>query len=259
MAPNLNLMFAAPPDQTQAALSYGVPVAHMAYRLGPGPALLRSAVPASLQGGLMMMDDQGCGGGRGDPLPFCRQVARECAARGFQGVVADWDSPLTPALGRLARALDQTLAEREWPLYLPEDYGSHEPHARLLVSSALSGGSLRQRLTEALAQHGRERVVLALERAAEDFPLPAPKGCGTPLRLEELRQMMRRLHPNVYFSEELCAQYFTYRSQDGQVRLVLYDSQDSLRQKLQTARNAGVARCLMAYPQVADLLPGLLR
>ena len=207
----------------------------------------------------MMMDDQGCGGGRGDPLPFCRQVARECAARGFQGVVADWDSPLTPALGRLARALDQTMAEREWPLYLPEAYASHAPHARLLVSSALSGGSLQQRLQEAVERFGAARVALAVERVAEDFFLPSPTGQGMPLTREELRQRLEERAPSVFFSSELCAHYFTYMSRQNGAHFVLFEDAGSIRKKLQVARNLGISSAVLAYPQVDDLLPELLK
>ena len=37
MQSNLKLILTAPPDQTRAAQRFGLPVAHVAYRVGAGP------------------------------------------------------------------------------------------------------------------------------------------------------------------------------------------------------------------------------
>lgn len=49
-----------------------------------------------------------------------------------------------------------------------------------MISSALSGGSLRQRLEEAVERYGPQRTTLAVERVAEDFFLPPQPGRGVP-------------------------------------------------------------------------------
>ena len=260
MTSNLNLILTAPPSQAHAALAFGAPVAHMAYRLGAGPRLYRGSIPLALRGGLLMMDDRGFSEKRGDASLFCQQVIRECAGRGFDGVVADWENPPGPGQVALARALDEALFVKGWPLYITEAYGSCTGHARVMISSALSGGSLTARLNEAGERYGMERVALAVERSAEDFTMPSPDGGGKPLSQEELRRLMERYHAQTYFSGALCAHYFTYRPEgNGSVHFVLFDDEGSIRKKLQVARGLGIRYGLMAYPQVADLLPGVLR
>lgn len=260
MTTNLNLILTAPPAQAHAALAFGVPVAHMAYRMGDGPRLFRGSIPLALRGGLLMMDDRGYSARPGDAASFCRQVIRECAGRGYDGVVADWENRPGPVQAALARALDQALADKGWPLYITEPYGNCTEHARVMISSAVSGGSLAARLGEAVERYGVGRVALAVERSAEDFSMPAPDGCGQKLSREELRERMETYRSPTFFSGELCAHYFTYRpAGEGGVHFVLFDDEGSVRKKLQVARNAGVRYGLMAYPQVADLLPGALR
>lgn len=260
MTSNLNLILTVPPSQAHAALAFGVPVAHMAYRMGAGPRLFRGSIPLALRGGLLMLDDRGFSAQQGENAPFCQQVIRECTGRGYDGVVADWENRPSSAQAALAQELDKVLADKGWPLYITEPYGSCTRHARVMISSAVSGGSLAARLSEAGEKYGIERVALAVERSAEDFTMPAPDGCGRSLSQEELRRLMEEYHSPTYFSGELCAHYFTYRpAGEGGVHFVLFDDEGSIRKKLQVARNAGVRYGLMAYPQVADLLPGVLR
>ncbi|MCD7760219.1 MAG: hypothetical protein LUH16_00350, partial [Clostridiales bacterium] len=79
----------------------------MAYRVGPGPELLRSQGPVPLRGGLLGLNAVSTVP-EGDPGHFCRQVVRECQARGAAGVLADWEPVrrfLLPPVRRLGQAL----------------------------------------------------------------------------------------------------------------------------------------------------------
>ena len=145
----------------------------------------------------MVVDDQGFDG-LGDPGPLCQEVVRECSARGFTGAVLDLDAKLPP-LERMAAALEEGFARRGWTLYVPEGYGAKLQRAKVMIPSALSGGSLALRLEEASGRFGTDRVALALQRAAEDFALPSPTGSGQPLTREELAQKRRQLNPSVFF------------------------------------------------------------
>ena len=182
-----------------------------------------------------------------------------CAARGFAGVLCDFEGPPLPLLSRALEALAGPLGKRGWPLYVPEPYGDRVEGARVLISSALSGGSLAQRLRDTQERYGRDRVVLAVERVAEDFYLPAPQGQGRPLTREELEALLEERKPSVFFSGELCAHYFTYMSRDNGAHFVLFDDAGSIRKKLQVAQSLGIVHALAAYPQVDDLLADILK
>ena len=63
----------------------------------------------------------------------------------------------------------------------------------------------------------------------------------------------------MFFSPDLCAHYFTYMSRQNGAHFVLFDDAGSIRKKLQVARNLGISSAVLAYPQVDDLLPELLK
>ena len=183
MREKTDLILAVTPAELSAARSFHLPLAHVAYRIGGGPHLYRDQSPLPLRGGWMVIGDAGFDG-RGDPAPFCQEVLRECAARGYTGVVCDFDRHF-PVLARAVEELSPLLARRGWPLYVSEPYGPHSETAKVLIPTALSGGTLRGRLEEAAARYGAGRVALAVERSAADFYLPAPNGHGQPLSQAE--------------------------------------------------------------------------
>ena len=69
---------------------------------------------------------------------------------------------------------------------------------------------------------------------------------------------MAARRPQVYFSDELCARYFTYCVPADGAHFVLFDDGATIRKKLQVARSLGVKYALLAYPETADLLTVIL-
>jgi hypothetical protein len=251
------MILVTPPDRMRAASAYGLPIAHMAYRLGSGSHLFRANFPAMPQGGLMMIGEDHFDG-YGDGNLFCREVLRECSARKFSGVVFDLESHPTPALARIISSLSEQTARRGWSFYLPESYSNYSNTAKIMISAAISGGTLRQRLKEVADRYGHDRIVLCIDRSAEDFYLPAPKGSGKPLSRDELHKRIETLAPSVFFSNELCAHYFTYMNRDSGAHFILFDDLGSIRQKISMAEEVGIHRFFLFYSQMDDLLPDLL-
>ena len=221
----------------------------LAYRLGPGPHLFRADNALLPRGSLMVVDDRDFDG-LGQTAPLCQEILRECQARGFVGAVLDFEGRLPP-LEQIVRQLDEPFAQRDWTLYVPEAFAQSTAHARVMIPSALSGGSLQLRLEEAGERFGRERVALALERAAEDFSLPSPTGSGQPLSQEQLEALQRRPSPAVVLSGDLCARYFTYMDREGGAHFVLFDDEDTLRRKVEVARRTGIRTFLAPWAEIA--------
>lgn len=256
MGTRMQLILAAPPEDVTAAQAHGLTLAHMAYRVGGGPHLFRSSQPNPPRGGLMYIDDSGFDG-RGTPDAFCQEVVRECAARGFGGVICAFDRRLS-LLSAVVEQLGPMLARQGRSFYVSEPYGRCTATGRVLIPTALSGGSLRQRLSEAAERYGAGRVALAVERTAADFFLPSPDGQGRPLTREELKARLEERSPSVFFSDELCARYFTYMNRQSGAHFVLFDDAGSIRKKLRLAEVLGIDRALLCWPEVSDLMGDIL-
>lgn len=235
-------ILAANPSQENHIPSEQHPdIAHIAYQVAPGPKLMRAGNKMPGQGGFLYLSPDSCVL-RGNYSFFLQQILRECQSRGYRGVIID----LPPQFGALASDLDRLCHAHGLTLYLPDCYAQQAPHAKLMFSTAISGGSLRRRLMEAIHHHGRERVVPALERTAADFLLPSSSGEGTSLSNESLSLLRTRMRPDLYWSSDLCARYFTY-SEQGQPHFVLFDDGESLRAKLRLAAELGLCHCLVAW------------
>ena len=220
-----------------------------AYRLG---ARLLSAVGnTAVQGGLMLVgDSRECG--PDDVL--ARDILRECLRRNYDGVVLDWYHN-GPDRGTLTALMGQLCLQYDRRLFVPERYAAHAPRATVLLNTAVSGGTLHSCLSEGVRRFGAERLALDLERLRLDFVLPMSTNVRRPLTATELRQL--REGKSVYFSEELCARFFTYRT-GSESHYVLFDDAQTLRKKAALAENMGIHEGFFMLPEVSDIAGELL-
>lgn len=250
---NFKLHLMTPPQQVSKAQQYGMTPAYMTYRIGGGPHLFRTQSAVSARGGIMVADHEGYDG-LGNPEALCQEILRECAARGFQGVFCDFEGAPLPVLRRALEHLAPVFPKRHWSLYVPESYALSAPAVKVVIPTALSGGSLKQRLGQAVETYGAERVALGLEWVAEDFALPAASGSGQSLTWDELEQLKGQRSPAVYFSDELCAHYFTYMHTGQSAHFTLYDDPASMAKKLYVAAALGIREGFLPDPQREDFL-----
>lgn len=240
------------PGEAQQLPSCPLPLVHIAYAVDEGGMLARSGLKGGVCGGLMGLSDH-CK----KPLPcaqaLLRTILHECEVRQFDGVFADFEfSPLSdrvPFLEQLGAALSQ----RRKQLYAPLSV----PSGCVLVSTAISGGSLREMLCDARSRYGAEHTALDVQRLIMDFPLPCMSGQGRPMAAEELHSFQKRRDISVFYSRELGAHYFTHRL-DGETHFVLFDDAQSLRTKLSLGAQLGFDAAFLMYPEVRDLLPELI-
>lgn len=251
-----NLILAVEPGQLTAAGAWKLPIAHLAYRMGDGPHLFRANTPLIPTGGWMVIDDARFTQGDA-PEGFCNEVLRECAARRFTGVVCRFQGRESAVLADVTARLAEVCKNRGIGCFVTEAYGAGAPDAKVIISTAISGGSLQQRLEEATARFGT-RLALWVERVAEDFLLPSPSGAGAPLTVEELHRRREERGGAVFFSPELCAHYFTYMSGD-KGHFVLFDDAGSIRKKLRMAESMGIGTAFLPYGSAADVLEELLK
>ena len=249
----MQIYLAVTPAEAQEAARFRCSLAHVAYCIGSDSALLRQNLLLQTRGGLLSVTDRDAPF-IASPEQLAAAALRECGRRGYGGVLLDFEQPPAPDRLAFAQALAKRLAPR--PLYVPEGYAS-VPGAVSLVCTALSGGSFVQYLQEtAAARGGPGTLALDVQRLRMDFPLPARSGEGSPLSQQEFQALMDRESPAVFFSQDLCARYFTY-TRDGETHFVLFDDAETLQQKLRAGSAMGFSAAFLMYPEVRDLLPRL--
>lgn len=246
----MSQFLALTPSELPRCRAVRAPRVHIAYALGDGGHLMRSELPRGVQGGLMGLGDR-CAGPLPDLDALCRVLLRECAVRRFGGIVADFEGSVRDDRLALLSRLAALLRQNGRRLYVPEDYAV--PEASVLICTALSGGTLRERLSDAAARYGAQRVALDCQRLAMDFLLPCRSGEGSPLTREELAALRESSGAAVFFSEELCANYFSFR-RDGKMHFVLFDTAETLKRKLRLGRERGMETAFFMLPEVEDLL-----
>ena len=248
----MQVYLAVTPGQLQEAARHCRNLVHVAYRIGEGSTLLRQSVLMQTRGGLLAVTDQDAPLIE-EPEKLSAAVLRECGRRSFTGTLLDFQDR-TPDRLSFAKKLASALTQTRRTLYVPETYGPLVPGAIPLICTALSGGDFGQRLREAAsAAGGAGRLALDVQRLRMDFTLPAQTGEGVPLSPENFQALMERESPSVFFSQELCARYFTY-TREGQTHFVLFDDAGTLRKKLQTGAALGFTAAFLMFPEVQDLL-----
>lgn len=238
-----------PPKYLPQLTPWDILPAHLTYRLSPNGRLLRHPDAQSLRGGIMVIGD--CRDDLQNISPqLSLEIIQECLLHGYRGVLLDLEHQ-QQSLVRLVQQLGTLLQRQGVTLFIPEYYAPAAPRGRVLISTALSGGCLEDRLREAVNCFGQDRVVLAMEKTAQDFTLPALTGQGIPLTQEQLQQTQTDLHPCTFFSAPLCTRYFTYQKKDGSVHVTLYDDTETLCRKLDIARSAGIYRFLLPWQEIS--------
>ena len=249
----MTLYLTAAPNRLAQARAATAQLAHAAYRIGLGSQLLAAPLPAALRGGLMVVSDRQAPAVE-QPEPLARQLVRVCLRRGFSGVVLDLEElpegRWAEDRAALIRQLAPLLGAYGRRLYVPEIYAAASPETVVLLCTALSGGSLQGRLEETCAAYGAQRLALDLERLMMDFPLPCPSGEGIRLSREELA--IRMQGRSVFYAEDLCARYFTYR-RGGQTHFVLFDDAGTLRRKIEMGQALSFAHAAVLRDDGAGL------
>jgi hypothetical protein len=214
----------------------------MAWSAGPGLALLSGIFPASrpqppldaaARGRcLMVVNDQPYDRSAGDPRRLAQECLYVCRSLGYSGLVCDFEQPVRPMLEAFIKECAGMFQSRGYVVYTPERYAHCHGYTRVLVPTALTSGSLPNRLRQSTG------------------------GGGNPLPPETISMILARRGGASFFSGELGARYFTYKDTEERTHFVVYDDPGTFRYKIELALQMGIREGFMLYPDMMGL--GLL-
>lgn len=243
MPKNMPVYAAAAGPDIQAAAALPMNCAYLAYSIGPDGGLNRERLPARTRGGLLGLSDHGAPPPEGlDPRRLEQETAAECARRGYAGVLLDFERP---DYQQLALSLCQSLARQRLACYGPLTLAA-APECRLLIPSSISGGSFQQMLEDYCRRFAPERLALDVVRVCAQYDMPSLDPDGQTLSVGQFRQILEQQAPTSFFSQQLCAKYFTYRV-GNTTRFVLYDDLSSTMRKLSIAARQGFCGAFVLY------------
>lgn len=244
----MQLYLVLEPSEITGALPLKYPAVYSAYRLGSDGRLYRAADTPDISRGFMLLSSAS------EELRFdditVSEILGECKGRGFSGVVANFSNE--PLLERLSASFQQFGLR----LIVHEELGTKFKDAWVIVSTALSGGTLKRRLTEAAELFGAERIMLDVEKICKDFVLPAPDGEGRDLTREEFSKLLEKFSSSPFFSQELCCYYLTFID-GGRTHFVLYDNLSSIKNKLQLADSLNINKAMLLFRETGGILQSL--
>ncbi len=249
----MQLYLTATAAQEPAAAELTRNIAHLCYRVGAEGRLMRNASP---KGGCMVLTDAGCPN-FSDPSGLISDVLTECREGHFGGVVADFEAVATADSQDFLRQLSDELRRQGKRLFIPERFAPLYPNATILFCTALSGGNFQTRLKRAARAFGARRIALDAQWLRMEFPLPCPSGRGRLLSAAELSALQAAQKPVSLFSNELCANYFTY-CRGTEHRFVLYDTAETMLKKLRWGAELGCGCAFLFCGEIEDL-PSLMQ
>lgn len=245
MAQQIPIFIAAAGNDIRAASALKSPCAYLAYTVSENSALLRFELPNYAKGGILGISDYNCENiSAADPLRLSRDIAIECTRRGFRGVLIDFENPNS---FQFASNLSRLLAQKDITHYVPLVLASAAPAAKLLISSAISGGSFYEMLSDYCEHFSADRLALDVVRVCSCFDMPSYSSDGQSLSAAEFREIMQEHSPSIFFSKELCAKYFTYHTSVGDTKFVLFDDIASTSAKIELAASCGFCASFVLY------------
>ncbi len=213
-----------PPDRPAAAAYYRADVG--------GRLLVTGAVPPCR---LICVDVSSVSSGR-CPDGLCAAVVRECLSHGCAGAAV-----MTPGPGSASffPPLADAMANAGLRLYLPEAYVMPGMDCIALVSTAVSSGSFRQRMTSAAEKFGKDRVAADVMPLRVDYALAPPERTRRELTPGELRRLLPGTGGAVRHCKTLCAGYFTYTVGE-RAHFTVFDDEYSVMEKLRVIAEVGI-------------------
>ncbi len=245
---DMKIFLSSPPEDALKAAEHGL-VSIMAYRMGAGFHLYRTAIP---KGEFELMDvDCGNFTGYGPHEILATELLGECRKRGYKGIVLGLPAKPTPPLLSFVSLFSQRAEKLAVSLYVPVAYAASSGYAKLLVNHRPHNGGFKLYIGKFCSRFGENRIALELERIYLDYTLPSKSGLGARISEKRFTEIYGR--GNRFISQDLRCNYIS-SLRENRAHLVTWDDGNSIAQKLKDAESMGINTVFLYYPHVRDIV-----
>lgn len=199
--------------------------------------------------GLMYLSDYGIENYKELDIPrLSMDILSECRSKRYSSIFFDFENRQSM---ELMRSIGQLAIRNGIVVFIPVSFAGCVQNAKLVVPSAISGGSFEQMLREYKTKYGEENLCLDIIRICQDFTMPSYMPEGKSLTNDEFDNLMNEYSPSSFFSKDLCSKYFTYRC-DGEYHFVIYDDATTATAKLEIADSLGFYAAFILWSDFGD-------
>ncbi|MFI3227790.1 MAG: hypothetical protein R3Y09_10360 [Clostridia bacterium] len=124
--------------------------------------------------------------------------------------------------------LDERCYKEHIELYVPQKYAKVVDNAKIVISTAISGGNLQQIFEYSILQYGLNRICAEISLDAYEFDIPSYNDLS--------RKIVRPTKTDltsVFFSENLCTNYYTKMTDSEHCVFTIFDDENSFKKKLE--------------------------
>lgn len=246
---SMPIYLAFSPEEFGPAEASGYPLACMGYRLASEAPTLLAPSPLPDCRAMMLLQDDVLPAY--EAAPSLAQLIAEYAAAYHTGLICDCDAPENPFWTALIGLLDAACGGLSLPLWVPEAYAGAAPNAWVTVGSDVSEGAFAQRLAEAEARFPG-RCVLELRPLCAKYTLPGAE-TGEALTPDALSELQAAWNTPIFHAPDLLCQYCS--SAGDSVQFALFDTRETLREKLEAAEAAGFQAAVGLLQELSVRLP----
>ena len=248
---SIPICLAFSPEEAARARATGHPLACMGYQLlADSPGLL---APDPMPEGASAMLLQDSIQPQYTPTPVLTALIVQYASACHTGLICDCARPRNSFWEGLLHMLDASCHKASLPLWVPEAYAAFAPHALVMVPSGVTSGNYRMALQQAAASYPG-RCVLELRPVRSRLSAGSHQVEEAVLEQAQLEQLLPACTDTVFFSEALCCSGMTFLERRVP-SLILFDTKESIRLKLQIAEAAGFSSAVMLLQEAEGFLP----
>ena len=247
---SIPIYLAFSPEEAAEAAAASAHLACMGYQLAPDtPALLAPSDAPEFPCMLLLQDSTQPAY---EPTPELVQMIVQYAAARHTGLLCDVSGKPTEFWLQMVSQLDRAAEEAKLSMWTTIACADAAPHSAVLVPSPCVSGRYGDHLAQAAARWPG-RCVLELRPLRCRMPLPCPVGSEILLSPQDLQAFLHRDPGGIYPWEPLRCMYKLVWEDNGP-SLLLFDTPETMAEKIQDAEAAGFAAAV-GLLQEAALFP----